>query len=120
MKVRMMGNGKCHNKVAAIKAYRTLSGAGLKDAKDAVEAALDGEIVEMTIRPAHVAALVEGVQDDSLDTLRDQGFTFGGLATKRTAIIQALRDSAKVSLDSKDYDLAISIIGVLKDHDFVQ
>ena len=52
------------------------------------------------------------------DVLRANGFSFGGIATKRTAILAALRDSAKVALESKDYDLCISITNVLKEHDF--
>lgn len=119
MKVRIVANNPDRQqKVPCIKALRCITGFGLKEAKDAYEDAEAGEVVEADMLPAYAAILASGGREDSLDVLRANNFSFGGIATQRTAVLAALRDSAKVALMSKDYDLAISVINVLKEHDF--
>jgi len=107
--------GETNNKVAAIKAFRFLSGAGLKEAKDAVEDVMAGNKVEWDIHPS---AITDGSRpSESVRTLMSEGIGVSGIATKRNAILQSTMAGAKLAIDDRDYELAISLIKVLKEHD---
>ena len=107
--------GETNNKVAAIKAFRFLSGAGLKEAKDSVEAVMAGNRVEWDIHPS---AMVDGSRpSEPVRTLMSEGIGVSGVATKRNAILLSTASAAKIAIDDKDYELAISLIKVLKEHD---
>ena len=110
--------GPTNNKVAAIKALRSLSGLGLKEAKDGVEDVMDGR--SLTV-PLAIGALDDRGQlnaREELATLRQEGIHVGAGSTKRDAVIGATRSAAKIAVDDKQYDLAIDLIKVLRDHDY--
>lgn len=118
MKVVLKKFGKIpvNNKVSAIKAARTLFGLGLKEAKDAIEEVMNKGVSEFEIHPANAPKHLDKMSPEML-TLMGEGIQIGGIETKKSAVIEALRSSAKVAMSDREYDLAISIIGVLKEHD---
>lgn len=67
-----LANGQ---KIAAIKRYRALTGAGLKEAKDAVEAAADGRAVVGKTGRQIALADAGGVRDLLADGRRDEAVT---------------------------------------------
>jgi hypothetical protein len=100
------------NKVAAIKALRLLSGVGLKEAKDAVEEAMTGAVVDLT-QTAPIDEL--GVQE-SIRNLEAQGFEFINGKGKIPFVIEAIKESAKLAADEEDEELAMLLLDVIKQH----
>ena len=110
--------GKTHNKVAAIKALRSMSGLGLKDAKDGVEDVMSGRTltVPLSINALDDRGLLNAREE--IATLRAEGIHVGVGGTKRDVVIGATRSAAKMAVNDKQYDLAIDLIKVLRDHDY--
>ena len=100
------------NKVSAIKALRQLSGVGLKDAKDAVEAAMTGQVVDLST----TAPVGEYADHDSLRNLTSQGFEFLNGKGKIPFVIEAIKESAKLAADEEDEELAMLLLGVIAQH----
>lgn len=100
------------NKVSAIKALRQLSGVGLKEAKDAVEAVMTGEIVDL----GTTAPRGEYADYDSLRNLTAQGFEFLNGKGKIPFVIEAIKESAKLAADEEDEELAMLLLDVIKQH----
>lgn len=117
MKITLKQIGKTNNKVAAIKALRCITRLGLKEAKDAIESVMSGSVITVD---AVGKKGFDSVDDrECLRTLTAEGIgviTGGG---KRSVILSATRTNAKMAVEDGDYDLAISLINVLKEHDFV-
>ena len=101
------------NKVTTIKAVRQLSGVGLKEAKDAVEAAMVGDIVDLGDF-ASSDALAAGVE--SLRNLTAQGFEIVNGRGKIPFVIEAIKESAKLAADEEDEELAMLLLDVIKQH----
>lgn len=117
MKITLKRVGETSNKVIAIKALRNLAGLGLKEAKDAVEEAMCG--VTVTFDSSRKALDLTGSDSEAFRDLKGQGILVVGGAGKRGVIITATRSSAKMAVDEGEYELAISLINVLKEHDIV-
>lgn len=101
------------NKVAAIKAIRQLSGIGLKEAKEAVEAAMLGDLIDLSNnRPLSTpTSSIEAHQ-----ILSEQGFELIQGTPKVEFIISALKESAKLAADEEDEELAILLLDVIRQH----
>lgn len=101
------------NKVAVIKAVRRLSGIGLKEAKDAVEAAMLGDLINLSyskqINPSTPS--VEAHQ-----ILSEQGFELIDGTTKTEFIIAAVKESVKLATDIEEEELAILLLDVIRQH----
>ena len=80
--------------------------------------AMGGQVVDLSVSPAYVESLLDN-RGEAYETLRSEGFVFGGISTKRTVILDSLRSAAVVAMESRDYELCESIIEVLKKHDHV-
>lgn len=105
--------GDCdNNKVMSIKAWRSLTGLGLKEAKDQVEAMLGGEKIDANI----LNKLSSREVDEQISLLRENGIITSD-ATYRVLLLAGLKQSVSVALSEGDYELASDIIEVLKKHD---
>lgn len=93
-----------YQKVQAIKAIRTITGLGLKEAKDAIEGA---EVHPTKIDVGTASAFEISVFTKELDEV-------GFIVTKDATSINKLVSIAVESVESQNYDLAIDIIQVLK------
>jgi len=101
------------NKVAAIKALRLLTNVGLKEAKDAVESAMTGELVDLhnaSPRDAMINA------DEAVNTLHVNGLELLDGTSKTEFIVTAIKESAKLAADEGEEKLAMLLLGVLRDH----
>ena len=102
------------NKVAAIKAFRQLSGVGLKEAKDAVEEAMANGSVEIDLYGEPSASLL---RTEEVKILQGEGFRISGITDKKEVILRSTKTSARIAVDEGEYDLAIDLIKVLQQHD---
>ncbi len=96
-----------YNKIACIKALREITGLGLKEAKDAVELALDGGAFALPGKtaPAHC--------DEQIDVLNANGLMITGNATKVAFILRSMKANAKMAIDADENNLAILILDAL-------
>ena len=106
--------GEVPNKVACIKAFRNLTGVGLKEAKDAIEDVMAGNTIREDVRPT---MLENGPRGECFDTLRNNNIAIGGVTTKRDIVLEAVRTGITIALADKEHDLASDLIAVLKKHD---
>lgn len=95
-----------YQKVQAIKAIRTITGLGLKEAKDAIE----GAEVHPTKIDVGTASAFE------ISTFTDELNVIGFIVTKDTSEIEKVRLIVVESLQSKNYELSIDLIEVLMKH----
>lgn len=116
-KAKLTRIGETHNKVAAIKALRYITGLGLKDAKDTVEDVMEGHNLEVPLNPKAIDNHGRLDAREEVATLRAEGIHIATGGTKRHAVIGATRAAAKIAVDDHQYDLAIDLIKVLRDHD---
>jgi len=100
-------------KVASIKALRTLTGLGLKEAKDAVEDAMDTGKTSIQMYGDPVSLL----RTEEVKILTSEGFRVNGIGDKKEAIVNSVQTSARIAIQDKQYELAIDLLKVLKDHD---
>lgn len=103
-----------YNKVAVIKALRSVSGVGLKEAKDAVEAAADGIAFEFN------APISTNENWDELQTMRTNGFTIAQANDRVTIILESIKQNAIFSTKDGDIDLARLLLNVLSDYEQIQ
>lgn len=101
------------NKVAAIKAVRQLSGIGLKEAKDAVESAMQGELVDLS-NSTPQDSLASSV--DAFNSLAEQGMSLIQGSTKAEFIIASLKESAKLAADEEEEELAMLLLDAIRQH----
>lgn len=106
-----------YNKVVVIKALRSLTGLGLKEAKDAIEAMVDNAGRPHLIEVTTTLSMNELLRCDEIKTLADGGFTPTNITTKRAVILGAIRSAAKMAINEKEHELAIALTNVLKEHD---
>ena len=106
--------GATPQKVACIKAARSLTGLGLKDAKDFIELAMDTGTAEVTLYGPMDPKILGS---EEVDTLRREGFRINGLADKKDAILRSTKTSARIAIDDGEYELAIDLVKVLQQHD---
>lgn len=92
-----------HNKVAAIKAIRSLTGLGLKEAKDASER----PGVSQTFPIANLGTMVFSFFEEQCRILRAEGFEVGEPVTK---ILGELRRLGMEALKSGEDELAAEIL----------
>jgi hypothetical protein len=116
-KAKLTRIGATGNKLAAIKALRSFTGLGLKDAKDAVEDVMDGHNLDVPVNGNLIDNHGKLVARDELAALRENGIHVSLGGTKREAVIGATRSAAKIAIEDCQYDLAIDLIKVLRDHD---
>lgn len=110
MKVSMAPGRRVDNKVACIKAWRQISGLGLKEAKDAVEAVMENQpqVIEIVNKPD------ENVMRECLQVLRAEGMLVVTQSPVRDIALRAVETSAKLALENHEYDLAIDLTNILK------
>ena len=113
-RVTMANGAECHNKVAAIKAWRQLSGLGLKEAKDAVESVMHGDCLVLQL---NFPFQNDPKSAESLETLRREGMIVSSGGTHRHVVLRAIKSSARIALDNSEYDLAKDLIDVLERHE---
>ncbi len=101
------GHPENDKKVVCIKAFRAITGLGLKEAKDAVELAMGGGAFSLPGKTAPVNC------DAEIDVLNDNGLMITGNATKIEFILRSMRANAKMAIDSKENNLAILILDAL-------
>lgn len=101
------------NKVAAIKALRQLTGVGLKEAKDVVEKAMTGALVDLS--PSVPNESLVSVQE-SYRVLAAQGLELIQDGKKVEFIIAAIKESAKLAADEEEEALAILLLDVIRQH----
>lgn len=96
-----------YQKVACIKVVRHLAGLGLKEAKDAVEIAAGGDIVQLPGKtlPEHC--------DEELGVLRANGLTIIVDEDKVAFILRSMKANAKMAIDCDENNLAILILDAL-------
>lgn len=114
-KLRLTHSGQPEGfqKIPAIKALRQLSGIGLKEAKDAVEAAMLGELVDLSdMMPAESLTS----SNEAHRILGEQGFEFVRGSTKTEFIIASIKECAKLATDEEDEELAILLLEVIRQH----
>lgn len=101
------------NKVKAIKAVRAITRLGLKDAKDAVEDAMDGHTItiESSFNPRDPAIAHE------LSELKCFGFELAHEKTKASMILESVKQSAILAAKEDDYDLARLLLNVLTEYE---
>lgn len=114
-RLRMLPEGKPEkfNKVACIKAVRGLVGLGLKDAKAAVESAMDGCIITFDNIKPRVSTHVDQWAHDSL---KENGMELITGTSKLEFIIEAVKEAAKIATDEGEEELAILLLGTIKQH----
>ena len=117
LRISKQGMPDSFNKVAAIKAVRLLTGIGLKEAKDTVEEAMTGVIVEIDDSSAIQRELTTANTHEAIENLRAQGMELQNGTTKIEFILQAVKESAKLATDEKETDLAILLLGVISQHE---
>jgi len=94
-------------KVACIKAFRQITGLGLKEAKDAIELAMSGGVFLLPGKTAPSGC------DAEIDVLNANGLMITGNANKVEFILRSLRANAKMAIDCEENNLAILIIDAL-------
>ena len=97
-----------YNKVASIKALRTITMLSLKDAKDAVEMAADGGLYTI---PTGTPSLEF---KEEMGILNSNGLMITGSDDKVSFILKSLRANAKMAVDAEEHNLAILIIDTLQ------
>jgi len=101
------------NKVPAIKAVRATTGIGLKEAKDAVEAAMEGQTVEIntSFNPRDPAFT------GTLSDLAAIGFDLSDKTIKSDIILASVKQGAIMATKDENYDLAQLLINVITDYE---
>lgn len=101
------------NKVGCIKAVRTLTNLGLKEAKDMVEAAMNG-----TPQTANIhASLTRKDIEDGIRSLRDYGCTVNDISTNhRSIILGTIRETAIFASSVDEYSLAARLNELLAEY----
>lgn len=112
LRVTMAPGRTCDNKVTCIKAWRTVTGLGLKEAKDAVEAVMEGKptILETSLAPDHPELR------NALAVIQGENMVVSTQNTTKATVLRAVESAAKLSLDNGEYDLAIDLTEILKKH----
>lgn len=101
------------NKVAAIKAVRQLTGIGLKEAKEVVEEAMTGVVVDLSASVPDESLI--SVQE-SYHALAAQGLELIQGTNKVEFIVAAIKESAKMAADEEEEELAIMLLDVIRQH----
>lgn len=106
-----------YNKVATIKAVRAVTHLGLKDAKDAVEDAVDrGLSISMDISRNLSPAVVQ----DSIRVIEDNGLLLTYKSQKIDFVLEGLKQSAIMCAREDEYELSQLIMSVLLDYDKIE
>jgi hypothetical protein len=101
-----------NDKVAAIKAIRWITGFGLKEAKDLIDAVCNG--ITHTFKEQNACYRNTEYSyslDEELKAIRACGFTVVEMSDILTTQVQAI---AVEAINACDYDLAIDLIRILK------
>lgn len=107
MKITLTRSGNTDHKVAAIKALRNLVGLGLREAKDAIESVMDGEQITLDTDAT--------LNRSDIQILAGEGITVNG-GTNRRLVLQAIKSAVRIAIEDGEYDLAISLLEVMKKH----
>jgi hypothetical protein len=103
-----------HNKVPPIKALRSITRLGLKEAKDAVEAVIAGGTVELdhVFIDKHDAMQVREIND-----LAGMGYDLRDRTQKSDIILESVKQSAVLATNENDYELAKLLLNVLTEYE---
>ena len=100
------------NKIACIKAVRTLSGLGLKEAKDLVEAAMEG--IEQPLEVKHDLHELDVKKEIAI--LKEWGGLVTHLGTgHRSIILGTIHEAALFATSTGEYELASKLNLLLAD-----
>ncbi len=105
-------NKNNYNKIIVIKAFRQISGVGLKEAKDGVESAAAGFPQEFKLQ--NLSTTIER-ESESITNMADEVFTIGSANPKIEVIIEATKQSAILATNEGDTELARILLGALID-----
>jgi len=102
-----------NNKVAAIKAVRATTGIGLKEAKDAVEDAMEGQTVEIntSFNPRDPAFT------GTLSDLAVIGFDLSDKTIKSDIILTSVKQAAIMATKDENIELARLLLNVITDYE---
>lgn len=101
------------DKVGAIKMYRTLTGARLKQAKEDVEAAINGKTIGFNLDPSFDGTLVHGIPHlEALQALDQYGFKVMS-ANHREEVCDRIRQAARLALEDHDDQVALDLLETL-------
>lgn len=115
LRIGSRGPSKNPNKVAAIKAIRYITGVGLKDAKDWIESARDGDVIDLKYYPENRKQTDESrVQ---YEILQGEGYEIINNNTKIDIILEATKQSAKMAIDEGENELATLLLDVINRHE---
>lgn len=106
-----------YNKVATIKAVRSATGVGLKDAKDAVEDAVNsGLVIKMEI----ARNIAPTVLDDAIHTIEDNGLVLSHTSQKIDIVLESMKQSAILAAKEDEYELSKLIMNVLLEYEKIE
>ncbi len=110
-------NPNNYNKVATIKAVRAVSGLGLKEAKDAVEAAVErNEVVKVQISRHIESAVV----NDCIKTIEQNGLALGYKSHRIDVVLEGLKQSAILCAKEDEFELSQFIMDALLKYEKVE
>lgn len=103
-----------HNRVPPIKAVRSITGLGLKEAKDAVESVMAGATVELN----HVFIdKHDAMQVQAINELAGMGYDLRDRSQKSDVILESVKQCAVLATKEDDYELARLLLNVLTDYE---
>lgn len=103
-----------YNKIAVIKALRSISGVGLKEAKDAVEMAADGIAFEFD------APVALNESWDEMQDIKANGFTISQANDAITIVLESVKQNAIFCTNNGDNGLARLLLSLLDDYEQMQ
>ena len=103
-------------KVACIKAIRTLTGLGLKEAKDLVDVCQDGKSAVIDVSDVQIAYLRDNGRtvENELRNIRDAGYNVEAIGDVTDVIMLQLTTLAKEAVDASKFGLAHDLINALE------
>ncbi len=108
-------NAFVQDKVTPIKAIRIITGLGLKEAKDLVDAAMNGQRVSFEEQDERYRnASIPYSCDAELDNIRRVGLSVVEFAIANFEILEKVKSLSVEAVGASEYDVAISLLEILK------
>lgn len=106
-----------YNKVATIKAVRAATAVGLKEAKDAVEDAVErGMVVKMDVSNTLAPAALQ----DAIHAIENNGLVLSHKSQKIDFVLESLKQSAVMCAKEDEYELSQLIMSVLVEYEKIE
>ena len=106
-----------YDKIKTIKAVRAATAVGLKEAKDAVEDAVErGLVIKMEVNrnlsPVHLSDAITGIEEN--------GLVLTHKSQKIDMVLESLKQSAILSAKEDEYELSQLIMNVLVEYEQIE